>query len=263
MKFMLTFLFCFVAFAPITNAQRNLDTRQATVEKRNAQGLTEAEVAYNDGTARQAAGDIESAITAYTRALELDPYFPAAHNNRGQARLKKGDAQGAIEDFSEAIKYRTQSPDGYYNRGNAYLAAGKYAEAIADFTRAAELNPRDAQPFNNRANAYRESKRPKEAIADYTRAIEIAPRADFFYNRAVAHEDAGMMENALTDYTEAIKRNQEDAQAYANRGILFLRANRDAEADADFANAFRLDPALRVNLEEYIKSVRAARPRKP
>ncbi len=250
-----------LTLTPIATAQQ-LELGGARIEKRNADGLTEAEVAYNEGAARQAAGDTDGAIAAYTRALELDPHYPDARNNRAQARLDKGDAKGAVEDFTEAISYRPNSPDGYYNRGNAYLDLSKHDEAITDYTKAIELGKADSNTYNNRANAYRGLKKYKEAIADYTKAIEGASAAYYFQNRAITHEESGAMALALSDYTRAIELAPEFADAYAGRGTLLLRAGKDAEADRDFAVAFRLDPAQRTRLENYIREMRAARPRK-
>lgn len=229
-------------------------------DKRTAEGLTEAQAAYNDGLARQAANDLDGAIAAYTRSLTLDPYNPEARNNRGKARLDRGDAKGAIEDFTESIRFSPDAYEGYYNRGTARLDAGEHAGAITDFTRSLELKPDDSQALHNRGIAQRALKRTREAIADYTRAIEITPAPDYIYNRAVAYEETDDLAAALADYARVIELNPDYAQAYANRGVILLRQGKDAPADADFAVAFRLDPNLRQSLESYIKGMRAARP---
>jgi len=60
----------------------------------------EASEAYNRGLERQRAGDLPAAIAAYRRAIELDPRFAEAYNNRGIAYFNQGENLLAIADFT-------------------------------------------------------------------------------------------------------------------------------------------------------------------
>jgi tetratricopeptide (TPR) repeat protein len=218
-----------------------------------------AEEAYGKGIERQAAGDIDGAIADYTRALELDPYYPDAFNNRANARMTKGDLSGAVADFTEAIRYRPESDEGYYNRGLAYLTQENYQAALADFSRSIEIKPQ-AIAYNNRGTVYRALNKTKEAIADYTKAVEAMPLADAYYNRGAAYEDLLDYKSALADYTRAIELNENFARSYANRGMILLQQNKDADAQRDFAKGIQLDESLRTEIEKYVKATRASRP---
>ncbi len=60
---------------------------------------------YNSrGNGKKAQGDLDGAISDYSKAIELDPYDSTAYNNRGEARKAKGDLAGAAEDFAQAAK---------------------------------------------------------------------------------------------------------------------------------------------------------------
>jgi serine/threonine-protein kinase len=50
------------------------------------------------------AGQLDSAGTAYGRAIALDPTNPHARNGMGVVRLKEGDVARAVEEFREAIR---------------------------------------------------------------------------------------------------------------------------------------------------------------
>ncbi len=234
-----------------------------TLKGKNALAKNQAlaEEMYGKGIELQAANDIDGAIAAYTRALELDPYYPDAYNNRGNARMGKNDLGGAVADFTEAIRYRPNVYEGYYNRGLAYLMQENYQASLADFSRCIEIKPQ-AIAYNNRGNVYRALNKTKEAIDDYTKAIEAAPLADAYYNRAAAYEDLRDYKSALVDYTRAIELNENFARAYANRGMILLQQNKDAEAQRDFVKCIQLDESLRPEIEKYVKETRASRPSK-
>ncbi|HBE59127.1 MAG TPA: hypothetical protein DEG17_25210, partial [Cyanobacteria bacterium UBA11149] len=40
----------------------------------------------------------------YNKAIEIDPNFAEAYNNRGSVRLALGDKQSAIADYNKAIE---------------------------------------------------------------------------------------------------------------------------------------------------------------
>ena len=47
-------------------------------------------------------GDLTSAISAYTKAIELKPEFGEAYYNRGYLYLKLGNREAGIADLSKA-----------------------------------------------------------------------------------------------------------------------------------------------------------------
>jgi len=181
----------------------------------------EAGEQYNRGLERQRSGDLTGAITAYSRALELDPKFADAYTNRGVARMAQQDAAGAAADFSRSI----------------------------------ELKP-TAAAFNNRGGAYHALKKQKEAIADFTKAIELQPSAESYFNRAIIETEDGSADLAVQDLTSALALNPKLAQAYASRGMIFLRQEKYAEAQRDFNEALKLDGSLRSQLEPALEQLR-------
>ncbi len=248
-RFLLAFVLMFTAVA----------TSNLNAQEQGMKPLTPAEQAFNQGLEQQGLNNLDGAIALYTRALELDNYYPDAFNNRGKARMDKGDYANAIADFSEAIKYQPDSFEAVYNRGIANFYAGNHEAAVADLTRTITQRPTEANAYNVRGSAYRALNKPKDALGDYDKALAIVPLAEAFYNRGVTREDLKEQSLALVDYTRAIELNPNFAQAYAARGTIYLQQKKDADANRDFAQAFELDASLRTELEPYIKKMRAAR----
>ncbi|MDB9348530.1 tetratricopeptide repeat protein [Nodularia spumigena] len=54
-------------------------------------------------------GNIQSAIDDYTQAINIDPYFAKAYQNRGIARSALGYKQDAIDDFETAANLSKKS----------------------------------------------------------------------------------------------------------------------------------------------------------
>lgn len=132
--------------------------------------------------------DLNKQIELYTKAIELNPYFAEAYNNRGLAYDDKGDSDKAIEDFTKAIEMNSNYAEAYYNRGIAYAHKGELDNAIKDFTKPIELNPNFAEAYNNRGSAYADKRDFDNAIEDYTKAIELNPNlAKAYHNRALCY----------------------------------------------------------------------------
>lgn len=88
---------------------------------------------FNHGVDLADEGQYEQATTEFSKAIELDPYYTEAYNNRGTAYHYLGEYQQAIADYSKAIELDPSYPAPYYNRAYIYRIQGKKAEAIADF----------------------------------------------------------------------------------------------------------------------------------
>jgi tetratricopeptide (TPR) repeat protein len=187
--------------------------------------------------------DSENAMTNYTQAIELDPDYATAYNNRGNVYSDQEDLEAAIADYNRAIELNPDYALAYNNRGIAYSDQEDLEAAIADYSRAIELNPDYALAYNNRGIAYSDQEDLEAAIADYNQAIELDPDYAWAYNnRGIAYRDQEDLEAAIADYNRAIELDPDYALAYNNRGIAY-RHQEDLEAAiADYNRAIELDP---------------------
>ena len=90
--------------------------------------------AVNRGDEAYRRGDFDSAISCYTKAIQLDPKCAKAYCNRGAAFEIKGYHDRAIADSTEAIRLDSHYATAFYNRVAAYGKKGDYDKEIADYT---------------------------------------------------------------------------------------------------------------------------------
>ncbi len=89
----------------------------------------------------EVAEQLRLAADDYTSAVELDPQYAKAYNNRGNARATLGDLEGGVEDYDAALELEESLTLTYYNRGLIHYRLGNYEEATADLGRYLELVP--------------------------------------------------------------------------------------------------------------------------
>ena len=75
----------------------------------------------------------DSAIEALTKAIELNPNYAAAYNNRGNAYRDNGNFDRAIADYTKAIELKPDFVEAYNHRDDAYYAKGDYDHAIVEY----------------------------------------------------------------------------------------------------------------------------------
>ncbi len=116
--------------------------------------------------------DFDTAIYNYTKAIDKNPSYTAAFNNRGIAYDDKGDYDTAIRDYTKTIELDPNYTAAFYNRGIAYKNKGDYDAAIRDYTKAIELDPNDAGAMANMGIAYKKKGDKEKARIWYKKAIE-------------------------------------------------------------------------------------------
>ena len=83
--------------------------------------------------------DYRSSIQDYNKAIELNPKYTYAYNNRGLAKVNLKDYRGAIQDYNKAIEINPNYADAYYNRGVAKIGLGQKNSGCLDLSKAGEL----------------------------------------------------------------------------------------------------------------------------
>ncbi|GAB4329326.1 MAG: tetratricopeptide repeat protein [Bacteroidales bacterium] len=84
-------------------------------------------------------GQPEKALQDFSRAIELNPKYTVAYNNRGIVNGMLGNYQAALNDFNKAIELNPEYADAYYNRGNVNYYLKQFIEACSDWSQAAYL----------------------------------------------------------------------------------------------------------------------------
>ncbi len=222
-------------------------------------------------------GDADAAVREYTRALELEPRFAAAHVNRGSTlyrkrelaganadytkaleqdpreprtllaravvRLDLGDLKGALEDAAGAVRAAPEWFWTYVTRGRVLAAMRDFGGAMADYQKAIDLNPRHPSAYVSRGNIRRDQGKVDEAIADYDLALRLDPRHPLaYFNRGVARSGKGDLGGAMEDYSRAITEEPTYVKALVNRAILKARGGDPDGAIADLTRAIEIDP---------------------
>ena len=211
-----------------------------------------AEIAFQRGNVQSLLGQIDMAIKAYSKAIDLNPLDAKTYNNRGIAYGEKGEHNLAIKDFDKAIYLKPDYDLAYNNRGAVYRSKGKHDLAIEDCNKAIQLKPDYAEPYCNRGAVYRNKGEIDRAIEDYDIAIKLKPSfVEAYFNRGLAYHEKGELDIAIKDYSKAIELDPKLVHPYNNRGNAYRQKRYFDKAIEDCDKAIKLNPKL--GLAYYIR----------
>jgi tetratricopeptide (TPR) repeat protein len=189
-----------------------------------------------------AAGESQSALVWFDRAIALEPGCAQAWSNRGTA-LYGLDRAGALAAFDEALRLGLEEPALYFHRGNLLRAAGRLDEAIAAYDAALRLNPAYPQALRAGALVLRDLGHSDGALEFLDEAVRLDPLfRDAHTDRGDLLQSLERLEEAIAAYDRALAGDLANPAALNNRGAALLTLTRYAEADAAFDAAIRADP---------------------
>ncbi|MEW5807742.1 MAG: tetratricopeptide repeat protein [Acidobacteriota bacterium] len=108
----------------------------------------------NLGTAFNAAGMHEEAISSFKKQSDLDPRSAYAPFNIAVVLAKMGRNGEAVEYYQKTIAINPDLAEAYNNLGVIFVNWGECAKAEVLFLKAIELKPFFANPYNNLATCY-------------------------------------------------------------------------------------------------------------
>ena len=107
-----------------------------------------------DGKTALMHGKIAESITAFTKAIELDPNNKTALFSRGMAYLKEKDCEAAIKDFLAYIELDSSNEKVYCSMGTAYLGLENTEEALTYFNHSIDINPHYPNAYFGRSETF-------------------------------------------------------------------------------------------------------------
>jgi tetratricopeptide (TPR) repeat protein len=142
-------------------------------------------------------GELDAAVRAYRRALEVTPDHPRLLLNLANAEREAGRLTEAIAAYRRSLAVEPAQSLAYVNLGIARAAAGDTAGAIEAWERGARVNRVDPLPHVNLANVKLLRGQVEEAIKSYQAALTLDPGLIAAYlNLARAYAVAGMVADA-------------------------------------------------------------------
>jgi tetratricopeptide (TPR) repeat protein len=190
--------------------------------------------------------NIENAVTASKKALELDPELAEAHASYGLAVLMDKQYARAAMEFDNAIELSPNLFEAYYYWARTHWVRGDLDKAAKFFMKASAVNPDDYQAILLAANAYRGLNRPSKFEKACRRGLEIAEShvlnepddARAWYLGAQAHCGLGNRAKALEWIERAMSLEENDLMVLYNAACVYSELGMRGEFFGCFERTF-------------------------
>ena len=194
---------------------------------------------YND------VGDIESALLALERAVEINPSLAESRMNLGNIYLRKGRVEDAMYEYRAALEINPDDAKAHFNLGNAYSERGWLGEAISEYNVSLKLDPNIIDTYKNLAKVYCKQEMFGQAITQLKRAIVLEPKDGSLYRQlGDVYSQRGDCEEAISQYKKALKLKRDLAGAHFGTAVCY---NKLGKVD-DEIRAYKMALAIEPNM---------------
>lgn len=231
------------------------------------------------------------AVGQFTRSLEMNDNFPAAHNNLGLAYSEIGNREASITAFKKAIAldksviYRKNLAKAYFN-SEEYEFALNEALAISELDRNQEIIDLIAKSLFN-LQRFDEAKKYFEQVQvdnrDYTtylylgllsamtkdfddanaylsESIKLNPTSRAYFNRALTLFNMGDLDKAFKDLEIALKLDQKNSNAHLLMGNILFKQNKALESCESWSSASALgNKQAEILIQKYCLAINLLR----
>lgn len=195
------------------------------------------------GFVYESRGQLDEAISNYSRAIQLDAASCEAYGLRGRCFGKKGRFAQAVDDLKAAVSLQPTNEMAQVNLGYVYGQESNWNNAITAYSEAIRVNPSSAETHRYRCFAYEAKGAVKEAFADYSEAIRLDPKdAMACLMRGRRYYMSGEIDQAIRDFSTVITLNPASVEAYQARGYAYAEHGEPHLAVSDLSEAIRLQP---------------------
>ncbi|MEM6749404.1 MAG: tetratricopeptide repeat protein [Planctomycetota bacterium] len=149
-------------------------------------------------------GLTDSALEAFSKALDENPNLTQAYRGIGQIYLERDQLDNAAAAFQKAVEIEPNSFSAQYDYGLVQHLMGDLRSAVATYLRALAIDPSDVKANRNLAAAYNQLGLPKDALryAEQATRLPDAEQADWA-NLAAAHSLLNQHDRAVDAYRQA------------------------------------------------------------
>jgi tetratricopeptide (TPR) repeat protein len=199
----------------------------------------------NLGNSYMDVGNIEQALVAFERAVEINPSLAECQTNLGNVYLKMDRIEDAIDQYRAALEINPSDAKTHNNLGNALTSAGRLDDAISEYSESLELDPNFAEVYTNLSVVYCEKKMFTTAESVLKEAIALEPRNGSFYNQlGNVYSQMGQCEKAILQYNRALKLASDLAEAHYGLGLCYNKLGMVNEEIRAYKKALTIKPDM-------------------
>jgi Flp pilus assembly protein TadD len=169
-------------------------------------------------------GRLEQALTRFSEALEIAPWYEYAKVHQGIILMNQGRLDAAVFKYNEAIIQNPTSVSGHINLGIVMGLQGRHEDAIRNFRIAINFNPHSEAAHYNLGVELAKTGKFEDAIQHYYNALKIDPGdMNCHNNLGVALAELGRLDEAISHFNVALKLKPDFFDAYSNRELAFKK----------------------------------------
>ncbi len=117
--------------------------------------------------------NLQQALIASKKALELDPQLAEAHSARGLALSQNNQYEEAEKEFKSAIQLNPKLFNAYYRFGRMFKSLGKQLKAAEQFKMAAKIEPDNYQPLLFLTSSYKDLNMETEMLEANKQTLDV------------------------------------------------------------------------------------------
>ncbi len=151
-------------------------------------------------------GGIDDAIKKLEESAQKNINHAKTSHDLGVAYLEKHMYDKAISAFNRALSIDPNYLSAYINMAYAYQHKEDYINAIKCLERAVILNPKSAKLYNTMGLLYDKLDKPEIAVKAYKKAVALDPAyANSHYMLGQLYQNRGNLEKAASEFAKHIK----------------------------------------------------------
>jgi tetratricopeptide (TPR) repeat protein len=199
----------------------------------------------NLGNTYSEVGNIDAALLALERAVEINPSLAESRTNLGNIYLRKDRIEDAIYEYRAALKIKPEDSKTHSNLGNAYMQKGWLNDAVSEYTYSIELDPNFAEAYKNLASAYFKQGMFGQALSQLRQAVGLEPEdASLYSQMGTVYHEMGGYKDAIFQYEKALRIKHDLADAHYGLGLCYSKLGRVKDEIGAYKKALAIEPDM-------------------
>jgi len=187
--------------------------------------------------------DLNKAVKAARRAIQLDPQCAKGYESLSIALFIKGDIDGALIAVKKNLQLDPNNALALNTFGNILFMQGNLDDSVAKYKSAIKINPNYTIAYSNLSSVFIIKKDFQNSIKVSRDVIRMDRNyAEAYLTLSVALRNQGKIEEALKTCKQAIKLKPGLALAHYHLGVTLLEKNELDQAICSFNRAIQLKP---------------------